>query len=560
MKKTILGIAALGMAATAWAAPARPGLFTYTQPDGTRITISMTGDEYGHRIFAADGTELADDGTGRLVPLAQVDLKREGTPRLKRKAAPSVMTVSADGTSFNPGICPASFPAKGEGRALVVLVEYKDVKFDCEDPHDYFSRMLNEEGFKDYGATGSVRDFFIENSMGQFKPQFDVFGPLTLEYNRIHYGKNTAWGDDAAPEEMAIEACRQLDDIIDFNDYDQDGDGFIDNIFVFYAAKGENSGGSAGTVWPHSADISDLRDDIFEFDGVRLNHYACSNETMETYSGERPDGIGTFIHEFSHVLGLPDLYSTVYNNAFTPGEWSTLDTGPYNNEGRTPPYYSAYERFALGWLQPEHLSAGTHTLEAVNESNHAYFVPTDSPDEYFLLECRVRKGYDRYIPGEGMLVWHVDYDETAWYENTVNNERNHQRVDLVEADNRQTGATRPGDAFPGTSGIRSFAQTTLPAFESWQGKWVGFELSDISFNGRTVTFTVTGEGSGINGVTGESDWQVSDGMLTAVAPVSVYNLGGMAVAHLNPGETRDLTGLGAVIIVSPAGASKYLAR
>lgn len=560
MKKIILGIAALGAASMTWAAPARPGLFAYTQPDGERIMITMTGDEYGHRIFNADGVELADDGTGQLVVASGVSLQREGEPRLKRKSANMPMRISAGESGFNPGICPSSFPAKGEGRALVVLVEYQDKKFDCDDPYDYFSRMLNEEGFSTYGATGSARDFFIENSMGQFRPQFDVYGPLTLQYTYMHYGRNNSWGDDKAPEEMAIEACQQLDDIVDFNDYDLDGDGFIDNVFVFYAGQGENSGGNTGTVWPHSADISDLRNDIYEFDGVRLNHYACSNETMDFGSGQRPDGIGTFVHEFSHVIGLPDLYSTVYNNAFTPGEWSTLDMGPYNNEGLTPPYYSAYERFALGWMEPEWLTAGHKTLEAVNVSNKAYFIPTDSGDEYYLLECRVQQGNDLYIPGEGMLIWHVDYDWQAWYDNTVNNVRNHQRVDLVEADNRQTGATRGGDSFPGTGHITSFGKTTVPTFESWQGVWTGFELSDISFDGTRVTFTVEGEGSGVDSVTDSPDWTIEGGVLMAYAPVQVYGLNGMTITRLGAGEIFDLRGSGGVIVAGAGGARKYMVK
>lgn len=560
MKEFILGIAALGVASMTWAAPARPGLFAYTQPDGERIMISMTGDEYGHRIFNADGIELTDDGTGQLVIASGVSLQREGEPRLKRKNVNTPMRISAGENGFNPGICPSSFPAKGEGRALVVLVEYQDKKFDFDDPYDYFSRMLNEEGFSTFGATGSARDFFVENSMGQFRPRFDVYGPLTLQYTYMHYGRNTSWGDDKAPEEMAIEACQQLDDIVDFNDYDLDGDGFIDNVFVFFAGQGENSGGNTGTVWPHSADISDLRNEIYEFDGVRLNHYACSNETMDFGSGKRPDGIGTFVHEFSHVIGLPDLYSTVYNNAFTPGEWSTLDMGPYNNEGRTPPYYSAYERFALGWMEPEWLTAGHKTLEAVNLSNKAYFIPTDSGDEYYLLECRAQQGSDLYIPGEGMLIWHVDYDEEAWYDNTVNNVSSHQRVDLVEADNRKTGSTRGGDSFPGTSRITTFGQSTAPAFESWQGVWTGFELSDISFDGTRVSFTVVGEGSGVDAVTDAADWIFEEGVLRAYVPVQVYGFNGMTIARLGAGETLDLRGMGGVIVAGPGGARKYVAK
>ena len=156
------------------------------------------------------------------------------------------------------------------------------------------------------------------------------------------------YGNDQRPEEMIIEACQMLDDTVDFSEYDRDGDGYIDNVFVFYAGRGEASGGASDTVWPHSWDITAATSVPYVFDGVRLDRYGCSNE----WEVDRPDGVGTFVHEFSHVMGLPDLYATKYTGAFTPGAWSAMDYGPYNNDGCTPPLYSAFERYSLGWIEP----------------------------------------------------------------------------------------------------------------------------------------------------------------------------------------------------------------
>ena len=161
----------------------------------------------------------------------------------------------------------------------VVLVEYQDVKFNLSDPKDYFTRLLNEEGFSDYYATGSARDWFINSSNGMFKPEFEIMGPVTLQKNQEYYGGNDAYGQDNAPQRMVIEACRQLNTTVDFSRFDRDGDGYIDNVFVVYAGRGEASGGSSDCVWPHAWTLNAAEPgSIYTFDNVRLNRYACCNE------------------------------------------------------------------------------------------------------------------------------------------------------------------------------------------------------------------------------------------------------------------------------------------
>lgn len=515
LKKSIIFLsfaaAVLMQAPSAYAVQAKPGVVTMTDAHGKEIEVCIIGDEYAHIYttpsgvplsFGADGLfrHAAVDASGKIIPGNTV---YDGTPALVRPAdktelfralshcagrriAPRRFRAPADGPTGFPGLFPgASYPLTGNPKALVILVEYSDVKMSTDNASDYFTRMLNERGFSDYGATGSAADYFFENSGGRFMPQFDVVGPVTLPQPRKYYGGNVM-GTDAHAEQMVIEACRLLDSKIDFSVYDTNGDGVIDNVFLFYAGRSEADGGGSDAVWPHSSNITYFGD--YRFDGVQLDYYACTNE----WQGGRPDGIGTFIHEFSHVLGLPDLYATDYQGAFTPGRWSVLDEGPYNNNGRTPPMYSAFERYSLGWLDPVEIDGPlSATLPALG-SNVAGIVRTDSPQEYFLFEYRNRQGWDAFIPGDGMLVWHVDYNAGVWGTNSVNNNPVHQYVDLVEADGVQTSETRAGDSFPGASGIDSFTAQTVPAFKSWSGRTIDLPLTGIKDEGGLLHFNVSG--------------------------------------------------------------------
>ena len=500
---------------------AKPGVLNVEQPDGTELRVILTGDHRNHYATTEDGYLLCErdgyyfyatlnnagivENSGRRAHNAETRsaadrsfLATVNAPAVveARRAAMSTQAASRFNAKAGPGLFPGTaFPSMGEQKALVILVEYTDVKFRTDyDAHDYFTRMLNEKGFSDYDGTGSCRDFFVEASMGQFVPQFDLYGPVTLANNQSYYGGNDYSGNDRAPEEMVIEACELLDDEIDFSQYDRDGDGYVDNVYIFYAGRGEADGGSSSTVWPHSWDLSSagydgVRQDFIMHDGVIISRYGCSNE-RDAY---RPDGIGTFCHEFSHVMGLPDLYATSYTGAFTPGSWSALDSGPYNNDGCTPPTYSAFERYALGWLEPIVLDGRADcSLPHIMTSNKAYIIPTEDENEFFLLENRQQVGSDAFIPGHGMLIWHVDYNDNVWTKNTVNNSASHQYVDIEEADGTQTEASRPGDAFPGTKNVTTFTDETSPSMRTWLGKKLNMPITDIAENDGIITFKVKG--------------------------------------------------------------------
>lgn len=505
-------LASLWMA-PAWAIPAKPGLLQMAQPDGTVATVSLIGDENFHYYITADGYPLIEDNGYLCYAICDAS----GTPMSSgvriTEALPGSEKARSIMTSTNlsalqdalkiqgrkaPELMPAKgpgkfsgnfFPSEGSQKALIILVEYQDVRFTLDDPHDYFSRMLNEEGFSDYGGTGSARDYFLQSSSGQFDPQFDVMGPVLLDHKRAYYGGNDFFSKDTRAYEMVTEACAKLDGSVDFSQYDRNNDGYIDNIYVYYAGMGENIGAGADAVWPHSSHIAYLDPATeYVYDGVRLDLYGCSNEWI----GDCPDGIGTFCHEFSHVLGLPDIYATHYTGAFSPGSYCAMDLGSYNNNSRTPPYLAAFERYALDWLTPVEISGPANIIIPPISENEAYMIKVGK-NEFFLLENRQQEGFDAYIPGHGMLIWHIDYNQSVWDTNVVNDNPDHQYVDIEEADCIQSEETRAGDTFPGTEGITDFSDSTHPSMLSWNGARKNLPLSEIRETpDGLITFKVAG--------------------------------------------------------------------
>lgn len=463
------------------------GFLTYGRIDAdgtvqnTNVRINTQTDE------ASEAMQSFDD-----LSIPAIRARRQALKAARSRAIPQT----------GMGRFSGNFPRTGKVKGLVILVEYQDVKFNLKTPYNYFNDMLNKEGFSEYGGTGSAREYFLQNSNGLFDPEFDVYGPYTLSQDRAYYGGNDTSGNDMAAEEMIIEACRGLNDRINFADYDMDNDGWVDNVFVFYAGQGEASGGSDESVWPHQWELTSAGKTL-TLDGKKIDKYACSNEWEQS----RPDGVGTFIHEFSHVMGLPDLYETSdYGESVTPGEWSVLDYGPYNNDGRTPPNYSIFERNAMGWCEPEVLDGpATITLDNFADTNNGCIIPTTKETEFFLLENRQQEGWDTYLPGHGMLIWHVDFVQSVWDDNAVNNTPSHMYVELEKADgpvqyekylyNKEYYyyPIVDGWSFPGKSGNTSFTNTTTPSMKTWNGNDINMPVTGIAESqDGIITFDVAG--------------------------------------------------------------------
>lgn len=509
---------------TTFAIPAYPKPLKVKQADGSWLTIQMRGDEHGHYVLTSDGIplvfnarqknyEYADWKDGK-VQASGIKAAEASERTAKVKAFVKSQDKSAILESFkrarlqqlqqtlssrrNVSLKASSnpqkeklnnFPTIGEVHSLVILVQFADTKFSTvgSDAHQFFNNMLNEPGFTySNGANGSARDFYLNSSNGRFQPQFDVIGPVTLPEKYSYYGANQGSSVDnpARLEQFVREACTLADPLVDFSQYDHNQDGYIDNIYFFYAGKGEADSGDGNAIWPHSAYYSDMAKDAglsetsLKLNGVEVGNYTCSNEINGTLITPQPAGIGTFVHEFGHVLGLADHYDVNYGmTTFAPGSFDTMAQASYNNNGNTPAAFSAYERACLGWLDLTVLKDGVDSLNVLpdlNDSNKAYVVPVGGTDdeEYFIMENRQKKGWDAFIPGHGMLLWHIDYDAKAWEKNELNITGTHQRVDIVEADNKLSDNTRAGDPFPGTSNVTQCNLT------SWAGGKV-MSLDDI---------------------------------------------------------------------------------
>ena len=501
----------LAMAQHTFAIPADPQAKKVRQPDSTYITVMMRGDEHAHITLAADGTPLYYNTRTKAFEYACLkDGRLKGSGILaqdagRRDAKALAYVASMDKEAMFKTVTDQrklpqtfgntrartdsqglrrlrinDFPSIGHQKSLVILWEFSDTKFtSVSNPKQFFTGLLNEPGFTWPGTAinGSAHDFYQVSSFGKFDPEFTVYGPVTLSHTASYYGSDDP-SQDAKIYEAIIESCKALDGEIDFSEYDTDNDGKVDNIYFFYAGNGQADTPNGNEyIWPHSSYLGakGWKQDLV-LDGKQIDRYTCSNELRYRADGVKvPTGIGTFVHEFGHVLGLTDHYDTSYGMfTFGLGSWDTMASGSYNNDMNTPPVFSAFERAELGWLDYDELTMdadSVNVLPNLADCNKAYRVSVPGTDgrEFFVMENRQKKGWDQYIPGHGMLLWHIDIDTTAWNNNVVNVLPAHQRIDIVEADGVTTEASRSSDCFPGVSNVTQ-----------WQLKsWAGNDLLKV---------------------------------------------------------------------------------
>ena len=473
-KSAILGFALL-MAVSATAVPAHPGKRTAQQADGTTLEYRVVGDERYHYMVDADGDMLVRNEAGFLEkagkePTEEQIRAQRAASKIQPKAAPRRVGEH-------------NLISKG----LVILVNYKDTKFKAANTKAEFEDLFNGDNYTYNGATGSVRQYYSDQSNGQFKPTLDVYGPVTLSNNKSYYGGNDSQGYDKRLGEMVAEACKAAYQQynINLNDYDANGDGYVDFIDIMYAGYGEADSDDADAVWPCEWELSSSDyGNMLTLGGKKIDLFSCHQELdgYGTMKGKRA-GIGTPCHEFSHVFGLPDFYDTTYKNA-TLGAWDIMDAGSYNNSSRTPPGFSGYERMFAGWAKPRLLnSAETVTLQELQGSQEVLVVSTSgthnldainpNPKTFYILENRQQKSWDKYLPGHGMLIWKIQYNATKWEQNTVNNAAvSKQGVAIMAADGKVKSTTYQGqvstegddgDPYPGSTKKTSYEiSTTYP--------------------------------------------------------------------------------------------------
>lgn len=477
-----------------YAIPAKKVVKTVTQPDGSVLEVRLSGDEFLRYYETSDGMPLKEyngvyyyaalsadslaasdcmahevylrgEQEQRVADSLKNDFLQRFQPvRAERRVRSGIQQAPTRAVtrSFGGQILPE--PMEGKKKGLVILVNFKDVAMQTKNPHETFYRYMNEEGYNENGQSGSVRDYFLSQSYGKFDFSFDVVGPVTLPNDMSYYGANVQ-DFDVRPGEMALDACKLVKDSVNFADYDWDGNGEAEQIFIVYAGYAESNGAPANTIWPHQSYVQERNGSSLVLNGTKIGKYACSSE-LTGVSGTKLSGIGTMCHEFSHCFGIPDFYD-VYGNNFGMSVWSLMDYGCYNNNGNTPIGYTAYERMMCGWLEPIILTdtVSVEKMPPLSDEPVAYAIMNEAnADEYYLLENRQKKGWDTYMYGHGLMVVHVDYDSGVWAFNTVNTKSSRQRMTIIPADNQLQAvmSSFSGDLFPGTSGTTELTDTGTP--------------------------------------------------------------------------------------------------
>lgn len=463
-------------------------LYKVLLESGDSILVTKMGDEAFHFLQAEDGTPVVEvrEGVFRLAPDMKESIPNLWAKRSKKRNAHRISRGKklAAMNARRRTIGKESM-LSGDKRGIVILVEFADKAMHSTEAHEIFNDIFNKHGYDKNGHIGSVKDYFHQCSYGQLNLEFDVYGPYKLSSDTKFYGENNQFGDDIRAADMVEEACKIADqsEHINWKQYDWDGDGEVDQVFVIYAGLGENVSSNSNLIWPHEWSLREESEfseiEPFLLGGVLINTYAVSNELCNPFT---ITGIGTACHEFSHCFGLPDFYDTSYNGGFGMNAWDLLDSGSYNGPygwGEVPCAYTAYERWFCGWLTPTelHEPCRVEDMPDLQDSACAYIIYNDNNrNEYFLIENRQSKGWfkyvDTYTKCHGMLAYHVDYDEEAWAENCVNFDANHQRMSIIPAGKsfgtyyttygmyNILSTTYASQLFPGTKGVTTLDNTS----------------------------------------------------------------------------------------------------
>lgn len=467
MKRILLSISAVLAAIAIQALPVKPGICrNITLADGTVVKAELVGDEHLTYWRTADGAcyrQTPSAGVFSKVELSA--LQSEYDAVVAQKAAREKAILESARTSMPVKKVEGS-KFQGKKKCLVILANFADTKFKPEHTLDLYKQIINGENYSDetLGFKGSVRDYFKAQSGGQFEIDFDVVGPVYLPKGYAGYGKNDASGRDQATlvypmVEDAVNLAK--DQVTDWKQYDWDGDGLVEEVFVLYAGHGQATyPQDPDLVWPHKSAI----DPMTVADGVKVSVYACSCELGAT---EAIDGIGAFCHEFSHCMGLKDHYD-INGRGYGTGFWDIMCFGCYNGNTFLPAEYNSYEKMFCGWKEPIVLNAEPQKIEgmkALAAGGDTYIFYNDgNENEYYMLENRQKTGWDAALPGEGLIVLHVDYSKGAWEDNQVNYNAARQRMTVIPADNTlgSTDEDKAGDAWP-YQGNNSLTNYSRPA-------------------------------------------------------------------------------------------------
>jgi len=459
MKKLFVMVTALAFTIGMTAVPARKNTWkTLRLSNGTEVKAMLTGDEFGHYWRAADGKAYIQAADADYYVPAQADHLMQQAQERRLEANHKRMQRLPRQAS--PKAAQGYF---GKKKGLIILVNFTDMAFMEGHDNAMYQRIANEEGYAEGDFKGSMVDYFKHQSLGQFELDFDIMGPVTVSKEMAYYGGNDKQGNDKHPADMVIEAVNLVkDEVADWQQYDWNNDGEVDQIYVVYAGRSEADGGDANTIWPHAYDLYDANyygdgsGPVTVAAGLKVNNYACGSELG--YTG-KIDGIGTMCHEFSHCLGYPDFYDTDYSGGQGMDCWDLMDQGCYNGNGYRPAGYTSYERWVAGWIEPttlEDKDTVITSMQSLQDSGECYIIYNKgNRNEYFLLENRQRTAWDTSLPAGGLLILHVDYDQSVWLNNQPNDDPKHQRMTWIPADDKYQSSYYQGRKYYTTEGMKT---------------------------------------------------------------------------------------------------------
>ena len=527
MKRLILTTLAFVMAICAEAAPALRGPFTIAQPDGTLLTVEQFGDEHHHWTATSDGTLVVNTGHGCYV--ARIDEEGElepsallaHEPALRKDAeAVAVRLQKARRALFDDNGLQARrramsissgryLPHLGNPRVLVILAAFQDLDFTVNQPKQAFEQYLSGQTQQDLGNQNkrnlySVQQYFETCSHGLFVPQFDVVGPVKLPQTMAYYGGSNNSGTDDKFNTFCKDATEAAKGLVpDWSVYDNDNDGYAELVCVIYAGYGQNQGGDDNTIWAKAS-----AQNIKVNDQLSVYRFNCSCELFHPQYPDYINGSGVFLHEFSHCMGLPDLYMTLssgYVNNQGMESWSLMDYGLYNSNGYAPCAYTAWEQEVMGWTEIAPITDNRQMtgLKPLEEGGQAYkIVNPDDENDFIVLENIQQRGVNSAARGHGLLVYHVGYSKsTVSMSDSPNNKAGRPAVAVVPAGGtlinsylRGTGKTYTtaewlesiqSSTFPGTKEVTTLSDDMhLPNYCFYEGtsgtKAVNFLLNNIT--------------------------------------------------------------------------------
>jgi M6 family metalloprotease-like protein len=516
------------------AAPAAPVPVDMVQPDGRIVRVYVRGDEAVRWMESPDGYSLlygkdgfivyaVDDGNGGMMPsdIVYGDASlRSATEMARADSIPKRLKFSAgqvnekrlawnvNHTRRETEKRPSMLRQSGKKtRALCVLMEFADKKF-TKTVQD-FERLMNQTGYNENSAKGSVRDFYIEDSYGNIDLEVTVIGPFTARNNMEYYGKDSGGaGQDSHPREFAEEAAYAAHDRLGANisDFDNDGDGFIDAFHVIYAGYGQEGGGESNTIWAHEAWF-------WPYDlvlgSVKLSKYSCSPE-LYSNNGERITRIGVICHEMGHIFGAPDFYDTngTDGGSYTgTGNWDLMAGGSWNDGGSSPAHTNMYQKIENGWVTPVELTENSAVTGMENSAEHpvAFKISTPVDNDYYIIENRQKKKFDSYVPGHGLLIYHVNLKESDINYNTINNSHPQKMYPVCASASGNPGSqtstygniNSEGCPFPGSTMKTSFTAETIPSFVAWDGQGANGKITEITETAGVISFNFIRKGSDI---------------------------------------------------------------